>query len=44
MRGRESLLRHHVRGAVVFVLTLALTTGALAVLHGLDAAPRGRSS
>ena len=26
-------------GAVVFVLTLALTSGALAVLHGLDAAP-----
>src|SRR6185369_14551183 len=31
--------RHHIRGAVVFVLTLALTTGALAVLHGLDEAP-----
>jgi glycosyltransferase involved in cell wall biosynthesis len=39
VRGREHLVRHHVRGAVVFVLTLALTNGALAVLHGLDAAP-----
>ena len=32
-------MRHHVRGAIVFVLTLALTNGALAVLHGLDASP-----
>ncbi len=39
VRGREHLVRHHVRGAVVFVLTLALTNGALAVLHGLEAAP-----
>jgi putative flippase GtrA len=39
VRGRRDLVRHHVRGAVVFVLTLALTTGALAVLHGLDASP-----
>ena len=45
VRGREDLARHHVRGALVFVLTLALTNGALAVLHGLDAAPaRGSSS
>jgi hypothetical protein len=28
-----------VQGAVVFVLTLALTSGALVVLHGLDASP-----
>ena len=42
VRGREGLLRHHARGAVVFVLTLALTNGALSALHGLDAtAPRG---
>ena len=27
------------RGALVFVLTLALTNGALAVLHGLDPNP-----
>jgi putative flippase GtrA len=39
VRGRRDIVRHHVRGAVVFVLTLALTSGALAVLHGLDASP-----
>src|SRR4051812_13224461 len=39
LRGRDGLVRHHLRGAVVFVLTLALTSGALAVLHALDAAP-----
>jgi putative flippase GtrA len=39
VRGRTHLVRHHARGAVVFVLTLALTNGALAVLHGVDRAP-----
>jgi putative flippase GtrA len=39
VRGRTDLVRHHVRGALVFFLTLALTNGALAVLHGLDGAP-----
>jgi len=39
VRGREGLVRHHVKGALVFVLTLALTTGALGVLHGIDATP-----
>jgi putative flippase GtrA len=39
VRGRADLARHHIRGAVVFFLTLALTNGALAVLHGLDATP-----
>jgi putative flippase GtrA len=39
VRGREDVVRHHMRGAVVFVLTLALTNGALAVLHGLDSTP-----
>jgi putative flippase GtrA len=39
VRGSEQLVRHHLRGALVFVLTLALTTGALAVLHGLDPSP-----
>jgi glycosyltransferase involved in cell wall biosynthesis len=39
VRGRRDRARHHVRGAVVFFLTLALTSGALAVLHGLDASP-----
>jgi len=39
VRGRADVLRHHVRGALVFVLTLALTSGALLVLHGVDATP-----
>jgi putative flippase GtrA len=39
LRGRTALLRHHVLGAIVFVLTLGLTTGALVVLHGLAAHP-----
>ncbi|MDA0166672.1 bifunctional glycosyltransferase family 2/GtrA family protein [Solirubrobacter ginsenosidimutans] len=37
--GRDDLARHHVRGALVFILTLALTNGALAVLSGLDPDP-----
>ncbi|HWT91750.1 MAG TPA: bifunctional glycosyltransferase family 2/GtrA family protein [Solirubrobacteraceae bacterium] len=39
VRGREGLLRQHLMGGVVYVLTLGLTSGALAVLHALDAAP-----
>jgi putative flippase GtrA len=39
VRGRRDMGRHHVRGAAVFVLTVGLTTGALAVLNGLDATP-----
>ena len=39
VRGRAGLLRHHLRGGLVFVLTLALTNCALLVLHGLDASP-----
>ena len=39
VRGRAGLLRQHAMGAIVFVLTLGLTSGALAVLHGLDATP-----
>src|SRR3954464_3603194 len=39
LRGRTGLLRQHAMGAVVYVLTLGLTTGALAVLHGLVSAP-----
>jgi len=42
VRGREGLGRHHARGAAVFVLTLALTTGALTVLHALQPAPPRR--
>ncbi len=39
IRGRERLLRQHLMGASVFVLTLALTLGALAVLNRLDPNP-----
>src|SRR3954464_10885293 len=39
VRGRAGLVRQHVAGFVVFVLTLGLTSGALAVLHGLVAHP-----
>ena len=39
IHGREHLLRHHWRGAAVFVLALALSNGALLVLHGIDATP-----
>ena len=39
VRGREGVAGHHLRGACVFVLTVGLTSGALAVLHGLDATP-----
>jgi glycosyltransferase involved in cell wall biosynthesis len=39
IRGREHLLRHHWRGAAVFVLTLALSNGALMVLQEIDPSP-----
>ena len=39
VRGREGLAGHHIRGAFVFVLTVGLTSGALAVLHGLVSSP-----
>jgi glycosyltransferase involved in cell wall biosynthesis len=39
LRGRRSLLRQHAMGAAVYVLTLGLTSGALVVLHALDAHP-----
>jgi glycosyltransferase involved in cell wall biosynthesis len=39
IRGRTGLVRQHLAGSVVFLLTLGLTSGALAVLHGLVAAP-----
>ena len=39
LRGRAGLVRQHALGAVVYVLTLGLTSGALAVLHGIDAQP-----
>jgi putative flippase GtrA len=39
VQGPDEWLRHHVRGALVFALTLALTNGALLVLHGLASDP-----
>jgi glycosyltransferase involved in cell wall biosynthesis len=39
VRGRAGLVRQHLAGFLVFVLTLGLTSGALAVLHGLVASP-----
>jgi putative flippase GtrA len=39
LRGREGLAHHHARGAVVYVLTLGLTTLALASLHRIDPSP-----
>jgi putative flippase GtrA len=39
VRGRPGLVRHHLGGALVFLLTLGLTMGALGVLHGLDPHP-----
>jgi putative flippase GtrA len=41
LRGREGLVGHHVRGALVFALTLALTGGSLFVLHGVSSSPPG---
>jgi glycosyltransferase involved in cell wall biosynthesis len=39
VRGRAGIVRHHLRGGLVFVLTLALTNSALLVLHGIAATP-----
>jgi putative flippase GtrA len=39
VRGRGGLARDHLLGALVYVLTLGLTTLALGVLHGLVARP-----
>jgi putative flippase GtrA len=39
VRGRAGLARHHARGALVYALTLGLTTVALASLHRIDATP-----
>jgi putative flippase GtrA len=39
VRGRAGLARQHALGALVFFLTLGLTSGALVVLHGLSARP-----
>jgi putative flippase GtrA len=39
IRGRAGRLRQHAMGAIVYVLTLALTSGALLVLHAIDPDP-----
>ncbi|MBV9001474.1 MAG: bifunctional glycosyltransferase family 2/GtrA family protein [Solirubrobacterales bacterium] len=39
VRGREGLARQHLAGLLVFLIALALTNGALSVLHGLDGRP-----
>jgi glycosyltransferase involved in cell wall biosynthesis len=39
VRGRPGLVRQHASGALVYLLALALTGGALDVLHGLDPHP-----
>ena len=39
VRGREGLARQHLAGLLVFLIALALTNGALSVLHGLDGHP-----
>lgn len=39
VRGRTGALRHHALGAIVYLLTVALTTGALAVLGALEPHP-----
>ena len=36
LRGRERLMRQHAAGAIVFLLTLGLTSGALFLVHKLD--------
>jgi putative flippase GtrA len=39
IRGRPSLLRHHAMAFLVFLLTVAITTESLALLHALDSSP-----
>jgi putative flippase GtrA len=39
VRGREGIVRQHLAGLAVFGVALALTNGALAVLHGVDPRP-----
>ena len=36
VRGRDDMVRHHVLGALVFFITLGLTSGALELLRALD--------
>jgi putative flippase GtrA len=39
VRGRSGLLRHHLLGGIVFLLALALTSGALVTLQALERHP-----
>jgi glycosyltransferase involved in cell wall biosynthesis len=39
VRGRAGALRHHARGALVYALTLGLTSASLLSLHRIDARP-----
>jgi putative flippase GtrA len=39
LRGRAGVLRHHARGALVYALTLGLTSASLVSLHRIDARP-----
>lgn len=37
--GRTRVARHHAEGLIVFAIALAITSGALAILHGVVASP-----
>jgi hypothetical protein len=39
VRGRVNLMRQHALGALVFLLTLGLTSGAISTLEALDPHP-----
>jgi putative flippase GtrA len=39
IRGREGMVRHQVAAFAVFLVALAFTNGALALLHGIDPHP-----
>jgi putative flippase GtrA len=39
LRGRRGLVRQHVMGAIVYLITVGLTSGALAVLHAFRPSP-----
>ena len=39
VRGRRRLWQHHGRGALVFLAALAVTSGALALMHAIDPQP-----
>ncbi|MEZ5123102.1 MAG: bifunctional glycosyltransferase family 2/GtrA family protein [Solirubrobacterales bacterium] len=39
VRGRRGLLRQHVLGAIVYLITVGLTAGALVALHAVESSP-----